>query len=451
MLISLLLPCCLATDGLVQTRVDLASKNGAMFLTEHGPAPSETSAMGGTIASFLKFYQDAGKNPVRYQCSADVDGDQLDELVVLRERVSDGKVTLLVVEPPSKVLVKAPKISTSYTSGLSSNSLQGEIVGLGRIDIDWDRKDEILLIRSLADLTRRIEVHSAPSQKKASLGAPLLSITLASVPKDHAILDAFGVDRGNVIPAHLALVHADGSGSTTLSIHELPPSGNFELPAALATISLDAPNSTVESVAPQSDLGQDPGGFIVLRRIDSTTQRIDLLRNDGTLSATQSLSTGAIPIRHCDSVQIPTPPPPPPPPPPQPNVVRFVIGDTWGGGDVIHTSSGPVLSVPLQTNPTSWTFNSPGSTSAPLHLTTAGVLSTNSFSFTFTQQPMGGNFRVDITLPPGPLPQLSSAQGLPLFGYHLFPGQGSVGVLTDLNTGSVVSALEIFYFEFAIE
>lgn len=450
MLISLLLPCCLATDGLVQTRVDLASKNDAMFLTEHGAAQSETTALGTTIASYLKFFQDGGKNPVRFQCSADVDGDQLDELVVLRERISDGKVTLLVVEPPTKLLEKAPKISASYTSGLSADVLQGEIVGLGRIDINWDRKDEILLVRSLADLTRKIEVHSAPTHKKASLGAPLLSISLASVPKDHSILDAFGVDRGYVIPAHLALVQADGSGSTTLSIHELPPSGNFELPAALATISLDTSNSTVESVAPQSDQGHDPGGFVVLRRVDPATQRIDLLRNDGTLSATQSFGTGAIPIRHCDSVQIPTPPPPPPPPPPQPNVARYFIGDSWGGGDVIHIQSQLAATVPLQTSSSSWSFALPGSPTGLLNLTTAGVLSKTTFSITFTSVLLGGDYRADITLPPGPLPQWTTGDGSLRFGYSLYPGQGTVGSLTNLSTG-FVTPLEVFYLELAIE
>ena len=85
-----------------------------------------------------------------------------------------------------------------------------------------------------------------------------------------------------------------------------------------------------------------------------------------------------------------------------------------------------------------------------LNLTQAGVLSKTTFSFTFHSTDLGGDFRADINLPPGTLPQWTYADGSIRFGYSLYPGQGSVGSLTNLINGSV-TPLEVFFLELAVE
>ncbi len=429
MLASLIALLALGSDSIALTHVDLASKTDAMFLTVHAEQSVPLDALSPVKSSFNQFFQAAGKQPVEFVCAADVDGDGMDEIAVVRANATTGKATLRIMNPPSKAGMKKPKILASFIAGLPAASGDGALVAMGRIDIDNDARDELALVRSFLDGHHEILIVAPPTKKNLALGPEKAHVTVAA--DGFAIRNAFGI---SLTPGILALESVDSTGSVRLTTHTIPSFGSFVLPSPVSTVSLDLANTVVEAVAPQGESGQTPGGFVVLRRMGPAVQRIELAGDAGQVVTSETMVTGAVPIRHCLAIGNDEPPPPPV------IVASFTIGTAWGGGDVIHVSVMGAGSVVATANANGWTIPLPNAPATFLQLGTNGALSPSVFSISFTDG--GISYRADMNIPGGLLFPWQTPQRT-TFGLEFLNGSNSVGILNNLTEG-VSWPLQIF-------
>ena len=103
---------------------------------------------------------------------ADVNGDGVSELVVLRRAVPGGVDRLLVFEPPTTLDgdTGAPILSDEDITP----SGNGTNLGISRTDIDGDGRDELILRRQYPlQGSQALEVYAFPDSVNGEIGAPL--------------------------------------------------------------------------------------------------------------------------------------------------------------------------------------------------------------------------------------------------------------------------------------
>lgn len=168
-----------------------------------------------------KFVPFAGSKPFRLAFGADIDGDLLDELIVLRERVTDGRYQLSVHVPPL-----LPGDDSSKPSGRSkmqtigSRPQFGRIVAACGIDVDGDFVDEWMVIRQTDNGDQRLEVLRLPDAK-GICGPPIGSYLGLANATVNRIVDLAAVDIDGDARDEIALLRDVAPGIQSISI--LPP------------------------------------------------------------------------------------------------------------------------------------------------------------------------------------------------------------------------------------
>ncbi|MFG0320713.1 MAG: hypothetical protein ACF8XB_25795 [Planctomycetota bacterium JB042] len=173
-------------------------------------------------ASDATFYKSSGKRPARFVIGADIDGDEVDEVVVLKQELDrGGRYRLYVHRAPKALDGSAGKvIASTKKKELGSPSTKGEVVSMCAVEVDADGVDQVAVVRQVGDGSQRLEVFPLPQEKKAKLGAPIGSFldfgldpfdTVASI--DGVDVDADGAEeivvlrRGTMSPHERILVH----------------------------------------------------------------------------------------------------------------------------------------------------------------------------------------------------------------------------------------------------
>jgi hypothetical protein len=187
-----LLACILAFDEVSLIQTNGSSADAPYFVTQYTPAPTGT-IVAGPKRSFAKFFSGSGSKPVRFVAAADIDGDDMDEYVVIREKAATGAAIVTVHSQPTTFGSKQPKPATSFVaSGSPKLTGDGAITDVGSIAFDATPGDELVFLRDYADGRQEVEILGAPTEKKQSLGASLARVVVA-VPGGERVRAAFGV------------------------------------------------------------------------------------------------------------------------------------------------------------------------------------------------------------------------------------------------------------------
>lgn len=197
------------------------SKHLGLFIRPVKPA---NSTGGGPVMSNgidEKFVPVGGPKAFQIAFGADVDGDLNDELIVLRERVSDGGYQLSIHLPPLLSGDDASKPSgRSKMQTIGSRPQFGRIMVANGIDVDGDFVDEWMMIRQTDNGEQRLEVMRLPDAK-GLCGPPIGSyLGLGTVSVDR-IVDIAAVDIDGDGREEIAVLRDLEPGKQSISI--LPP------------------------------------------------------------------------------------------------------------------------------------------------------------------------------------------------------------------------------------
>lgn len=159
-------------DDLAVVKAD-PSGGSKMELWVHTPLGPQTAPT--AYASDVTFYKSSGKRPARFVFGADIDGDEVDEVVVLKEELDRGGRYRLYVRRAPKVLDGSvgKVLASTAKKALGDAVSHGEIIAMCAIDVNADGIDEVAMIRQVSDGGQRLEVLALPTGKKQPLDAPL--------------------------------------------------------------------------------------------------------------------------------------------------------------------------------------------------------------------------------------------------------------------------------------
>ena len=193
-------------DDLVVVRAENSAK-GKMELWAHLPATPHTTVPT-AYASDESFHKAGGKRPVRFVFGADVDGDTVDEVVVLKEELDrGGRYRLYVHRAPKKLGHDVGKVlASTRKDALGSSTLFGEITAVAAVDVNGDGVDELAMIREVGDGTQRLELRKLPAGKKKKIGEPLGSYLDIGVAFFDGVISLDGMDIDGDAFEEIALV-----------------------------------------------------------------------------------------------------------------------------------------------------------------------------------------------------------------------------------------------------
>jgi hypothetical protein len=305
-----------------------------LFLSGHGATPSSFDATAAKV-SYKQFFAGAGKWPIRFVFTADLDGDLDHEVVVIREKVKkQSRLDLSIVAPPSEVGAKKPKTIASFAAGAIGDFVdhgEGRVVAACSIDASPAIGDELVIVREFADGRQALEVFALPKVKKQLLGLPLATAPFAGQAGVDAIVDLAPVRKfdGSEV---LALRRRAGA-TERLDVISLPAAVDAALSPAQAGYSdLSAGDGSVVRRVSVFRLGVgEPTALLFERAADSGAVRFEVVPPpvalDQTLSVVSGMSLAAAGVADGSAVFAAVSyvhrftldeKPPPPPPPPEP-------------------------------------------------------------------------------------------------------------------------------------
>lgn len=164
-------------------------------------------------------------------CGADVDGDGKDEIAVIRTNTG-GTHSLLVFAPPSGLDgdTGAPLASDVDITPAGG----GTNLGIARADMDGDEVDELVLLRTYPGLGQAVELFRFPAGVGGEIGTPLF-IDGALAGANESIAAVFGLDGYRASPPkppwdlsgnYTAVMSHDANGNSEL----MPSLGNLVSP-----------------------------------------------------------------------------------------------------------------------------------------------------------------------------------------------------------------------------
>lgn len=286
-----------------------------------------------------------GNNPVRFAFPANLDGDEDDEVVFLRESKQSHQLQLFAYRRPVKIWDKLGKpFAKSKANDIGKATGQGAIVAAGALDYDGDGDDELMVLRDLT-FSRTLEIRAMPQGVNKPMGNPFASdIDFGGQSLNEEVLALFGVDTDGDGQDEIGVLTRISGSVERLLIYDSPASLFADAGAPIASYDdLEAPSGFLTVAAGRIFLLPEARQFVVLTRHNADTQEElvsvyalpedpgDPLPAPVLNDATPGFVDPESPIVTAFGLRFN--PPPPPPPPPDINggfTVTFVATDALG-------------------------------------------------------------------------------------------------------------------------
>ena len=229
------------------------------------------------------FYKAGGNQPARFVFGADVDGDTVDEIVVIKEQLKHGgRYRLSVHAAPGFLSSDLGKpIASAHKDSLGSALTHGAIIGASSIDTDGDLVDELLLVRQASNGVQRIEVRKLPKKKHKELGPAIASYLHIGDAAIDPVVAAGSVDLDGDGLDEVTLVRAAGPLFQGIAILPAPLVPGDFTPVPLMSLQVVASSGEVlvaDSVDKDND-GHDE--LLLLRRPHPAFDRLEVHRVNG--------------------------------------------------------------------------------------------------------------------------------------------------------------------------
>lgn len=265
-------------DEIGLLRVDPAGKNSPLGLEVYSLATSGFGVLEAPTKSDPKVGKILGKKVVRFAFGADYTGDGNDELVIATELTTDSTrpLEVKIFKAPATPNGDLGKPLASWKSGAIKMAGANRVVAMGAIDLDGDKKDEIMLARVPSVGEERLEIFKAPKGTGKGTGQVLVSDwTFGPAGEDNYALCSGDADADG--KEDIVALRRVAGGPDRLTIWKPPITVIAESELLLSDLAIDAPDSaTIVSAFAAQRLGPVSFQLGLLRRAGDGTTRLDL-------------------------------------------------------------------------------------------------------------------------------------------------------------------------------
>ena len=160
--------------------------------------------------------------------------------VVLERKRQQHRLELRIYRPPTTVGGQTGKpVASSKGNSLGRATGNGRIIALGSIDLDGDQRDELMLVREWSDRSQSLEVRALPPGKRTRVGPLLVSDLSFGMTGSDAVISAFGTDRDGDGRDEIVSLRRDSAGPDRLPdrllVHRAPTTVGGETGAPIAS------------------------------------------------------------------------------------------------------------------------------------------------------------------------------------------------------------------------
>ncbi len=283
-------------DHVVLIHTDVTTKKRPMLLHSHSASGTATNFVGGIDASNTHVGRANGKHRIVAVLAADRDGDDVDELVVVRTRKNKpgAPLELRVHRMPTKIgdPLRTPLASAKQDVGIVSGD--GAAIRFCAADLDGDGIDELLVVRAFDDGRRSLEVRRLPAVRNGRLGAPLHVVPQVGTAGVDDPISLCGLERVGPYPDEIAVLRRGAAGDRVVLHDPFVDDGSGIGAPWTSYIDVTASDGEVnESISglrfaePSSGWMQPPACLLFHRRRSDGTSRLDVF--PAPVSADQTL------------------------------------------------------------------------------------------------------------------------------------------------------------------
>jgi hypothetical protein len=265
-------------DEIGLLRVDPEGKNYPLGLELYSLTTSGFGVLEDPTKSDPKIGKLQGKKVVRFAFGADYTGDGHDELVIATELTTESTrpLEVKIFKAPATQNGDLGKPLASWKSGALKMAGANRVVAMGAIDLDGDKKDEIMVVRVPSAGEERLEIFKAPKGLGKGTGQAVVSDwSFGPAGEDNYAIfsgDADADGKDDIV----ALRRVAG-GPDRLTIWKPPITTIAESELLFSDLAVDAPDSAIiVSAFAVQRLGPVFFQLGFLREADDGTTRLDL-------------------------------------------------------------------------------------------------------------------------------------------------------------------------------
>ena len=269
-----------AGDPICVVRDDNGQPSTPHQLFVHDPPSTHPDSVGPALAWDKEFQKAGGNNPTLFVFPADLDGDGVDEIVHVRERIKkNNDVQVRVYDAP---LTKGGDVGKPR--GTSKKKTVGKTTGDSRIvlmtggDFDDDGDSEAYVLLEDHEGNQRLEIRKLPKKKNKSMKKVLASDPTFGDPTSRNVLIA-AADFDDDSVDEIIAVRLEAGATLRLHVYEPPAEVDGETGPPVATSGpLSDPEGYLIQQIGRVDLdGDEHDELVTLERNPQGTSRIRVL------------------------------------------------------------------------------------------------------------------------------------------------------------------------------
>ncbi|MBI4879268.1 MAG: hypothetical protein HY812_06360 [Planctomycetes bacterium] len=228
----------LKPDRVALLRVNQAQKGEPLSLWMYKSDGPAADFCGAFCLSDTKLPKTQGKRPVRHHFPADFDGDGVDELLLVRERVdaSDHGLQLRVYRMPDYIWGDTGKaLLSTKKNDLGSAAGDLRVLLIGAVDADGSGADELLIVRERTSGEQVLEIRRLPPDKSEPMGPPIRSDQTFGQAALDANVAIAGADLQGDGAEEVVVIRRAQGGKESLLVFQPPAAPCGETGAPLAS------------------------------------------------------------------------------------------------------------------------------------------------------------------------------------------------------------------------